>query len=320
MKESLIREALEQYGLENEPWELIRHNENMTVNVNSKYLLRVHLHADGFSTDVYYDGLDRAAIRKTELNFLLHLARNGLPVQTPVANRRGEFLTMLQNDICATLLRWIPGRTPNETDVPKGVYFRAGAMTARMHKAAAGFPLENMLRYDASFCRRLQVSFAKANHESLLSAEHAEIFQAACRVIETRLDPDDHIAVHADLSSSNILVTDTGLVPIDFSLMGVGHPMMDISSLYGSVNGIDARRAVAEGYRSEGGSISFPELDACFALNILLYIALHLNRSAKDDRFINNLNRWQRETFGPLAAGKRLIADDFRMLNVPDSA
>lgn len=318
MMDALIRTALAQYGLENATWTLIRHNENITVNVENRYLLRVHLHADGFSTDVLYEGFDRTAIRRTELDFLAHLARNGLPVQKPVPNLQGDCLTMLPGHVCATLLTWLPGHTPGEEDVSNNVYFQAGAMTARMHRAAVGFQSEPILRYDASLCRRLQQWVIRTSRDHLLAREHADALLSACHVMEGRLDGHGHIPVHADLSPSNMLVTDAGLVPIDFSLMGIGHPMMDISLLYGSVNGIACRKIIADGYRSEGGDISFPELDACFALNILLYIALHLRIKAREEGFIANLNRWSRQTFKPLAEGKRLISDDFRMLNVSD--
>ena len=319
MNDQLIREALEQYGLTGSAWQLIRHNENMTVQIGEQYLLRIHLHRDGFSTDAYYEGLDRVAIRRTELAFLAHLAQRGMTVQTPVPNRNGDLITMLPGDVCATVLRWIPGHTPGEEDACDELFFRVGATTARMHKAAAGFRADSILRYDAALCRRLERWLIEANHDKLLTSEHTDVMLDACRVMESRLEGCEQITVHADLSSSNMLITDAGLVPIDFSLMGLGHPMMDISALYGSMNGIECRRLVAEGYRSEGGVISFQELDACFALNVLLYIVLHLHSSAGDARFKSNLDRWGRQTFRPLADGKRLIGDDFRMLNVPDS-
>lgn len=315
MDDALIKEAMAAYGLANAPWELIRHNENMTVNVDDRYLLRVHQHAEGFSTDALYEGLDRRLARREELAFLQHLRERGMTVQSPVPNLKGEYLTLLSGDVCATLLTWLPGHTPGEADLANNVYFQAGAMTARLHRAAVGFPAENLLRYDGALCRRLHAWLDQARRDRLLSAEHAEVFQAACRVIESRLSRVDPIVVHADLSSSNMLVTEAGLAPIDFSLMGLGHPMMDISCLYGSVNGLNARQDIAAGYRAEGGHISFPELDACFALNILLYIALHLH-PGKD--MTANLDRWLRHSFGPLAEGKRLFGDDFRMLNVPD--
>lgn len=311
----LILEALNRYGLEGTQWSLIRHNENMTVNVEDRYLLRIHQHAEGFSTDAYDEGLDRIALRRRELAFLSHLASRGMTVQTPVANQQGDLITLLPGKVCATLLRWIPGRTPTGADIANNVYFHTGSMTARMHKAAAGFSTDQLLRYDASMCRRMRAWLAKAHQDGLLAAEHTDTMQAACQVMEDRLDGGEHIVVHADLCSNNILVTDGGLVPIDFSLMGIGHPMMDIGSLFCSVNGIEARQQIADGYRSEGGVISSPELDACFALNILLYIALHLHAG---NTMTASINRWCSHTFGPLAKGGRLMDDTFRMLHVPD--
>lgn len=319
MNDRLVAEALAQYGLEGSRWQLIRHNENMTVQVEERYLLRIHLHRDGFSTDAYYEGLDRTEIRRTELAFLRHLADRGMTVQKPVPNLRGDCVTMLSGGVCATVLQWIPGHTPGEADACDDLFFLVGALTARMHRAAAGFQADSILRYDAAMCRRLRNRLMKAQRDGLLSSAHAEAMLAACRIVACRLDGGEQIPVHADLCSGNMLITEAGLVPIDFSLMGIGHPMLDISALYGSMNGVDCRRLVAEGYRAEGGVVSFPELDACFALNILLYIVLHLDGAAEDARFRSNLDRWCRQSFQPLADGKRLIGDDFRMLNVPDS-
>ena len=89
-------------------------------------------------TDALYEGGDRATIRRRELAFLTHLAGRGMTVQTPVANQQGEFLTLLPGGICATLLTWLPGRTPAEEDVANGVYFRAGAVipSSRWRKAS----------------------------------------------------------------------------------------------------------------------------------------------------------------------------------------
>ena len=315
MSELLIRAALKAYGLENASWELIRHNENLTVNVEDRYLLRVHQHAEGFSTDAYYEGLDRAALRKRELDFLSYLNARGMAVQTPVASKDGEYVVTLPGGVRATMLTWLPGHTPREEDVPQGVYARAGAMVARMHRAAIGFPTEGLLRYDAPLCRKLMGWVSAACQEGLLAPSHAEGLLAALAVIADRLRDVGDLVVHADLSSSNLLVTDAGLVPIDFSLMGVGHPMLDIACLFCGVNGLEARQQIAEGYRGEGGVMAFPELDACFALNILLYVVLHLRGSGD---MAARLDRWQKRTFGPLAEGKRLIGDDFRMLHAPD--
>lgn len=56
-KDEPIITAPVQYGLESAAWTLIRHNENMTVNVEDRYLLRVHLHADGLIRTCCMKGL-----------------------------------------------------------------------------------------------------------------------------------------------------------------------------------------------------------------------------------------------------------------------
>jgi len=122
--------------------------------------------------------------------------------------------------------------------------------------------------------------------------------------------------VHSDLSLSNMLFTENGIVPIDFSLMGFGHPMMDLGGLYCNINGPENRKAIADGYKAEGGIIDFDLLDACFALNILLSIGLHLEKWLKEDWFPDRLERWCRETFGPLGEGKPIFSPDYYLLNV----
>lgn len=48
MENNYIRNALEQYNMQDAEFELIRHNENMTLRVDGQYLLRIHKHAEGF--------------------------------------------------------------------------------------------------------------------------------------------------------------------------------------------------------------------------------------------------------------------------------
>lgn len=74
--------------------------------------------------------------------------------------------------------------------------------------------------------------------------------------------------LHADLSLSNILVTKSGLAAIDFSLFGLGHPMFDLATLFGSINGLHCRQKIAEGYRDAGGIFDYEALD----LEVLQFI------------------------------------------------
>ena len=53
----LVTEALGLYALTKPRAELIRHNENMTYTVadaEKRYVLRIHKHVAGFSSDILY--------------------------------------------------------------------------------------------------------------------------------------------------------------------------------------------------------------------------------------------------------------------------
>lgn len=317
MENDYIRNALEQYNMQNAEFRLIRHNENMTLKVDEKYLLRIHKHIEGFNTDVYYEGMDRMAIRRSELAFLSHLNRRGIRAQLPVPNKKGDLLTILPDGVCVTMLTWIPGRNLEKSDVSENICFQIGAMIAKMHAAAVNFRSKEILQYDSNLCERIEKELELEKALRVLGKAYIEVIQAACRVMRDRLSSNTNITtVHADLSLSNILITDSELIPIDFSFFGSAHPMMDISSLYSCVNGVEYRRAIAEGYQSLGGKIDFPMLDVCYALNLLLYIVLHINGASEQPSFMERIERWCREIFQPLANGKRLINEEFYMLNV----
>lgn len=312
-----IQSALAQYGIPDAEYELIRHNENLTVKVDGKYLLRIHRHAEGFSTVPIYDGLDRDGIRRTELAFLRHLKECGMQVQAPIPNQAGELVTVLEDGTCATMLEWLPGHVLEKGAATKDICFQIGEMTARLHQAARSFQAEGILGYDAGLCGRLSEKLALETERGVLGKQYASVLQEACRFMRDRLGENrDVLAVHADLSPSNILITESGLVPIDFSLFGMGSPMMDIGSLYCSFGSLENRRAIAEGRRSHGGGIDFPMLDICYALNVLLYIVLHNLRPQMDSCAEKNMNRWCEEIFLPLADGKQLIREDFFMPNI----
>lgn len=308
MEHDYIREALEQYNMQDAEFWLIRHNENMTLKVDEKYLLRIHKHAEGFHTGDLYEGLDRVEIRRSELAFLSHLGCQGMKTQLPVPNKDGDFLTVLSDGIWASMLTWIPGRNLEKSDLTPDICFQIGVMTAQMHKAAVNFKSKEILKYDVNLCERIEKRLESENAIRILGKANIQAMQAACSVIRDRFYCDRNmITVHADLSLSNILLTDSGLIPIDFSLFGSAHPMMDISSLYCAISDFESRCAIAEGYESLGGKIEFQMLDACFALNLLLFIILHINQFSRQKDIVEKVERWCRDMFQPLANGEPLV-------------
>jgi len=112
------------------------------------------------------------------------------------------------------------------------------------------------------------------------------------------------IAVHADLSLSNLLLTEEGLVPIDFSLMGYSHPMMDIGCLYGIFQGGIHRRALTEGYVAAGRCFDADGADCLFAFNVFIGLVLHWNTWSVREGFTDYLSDQCERVYSPVARGE----------------
>lgn len=335
-KNLLLEEALKQYGLENATTRFIRHNENITFQVADQYLLRIHKRVEGYSESTTHEGLDLIEVRKQELLFLEYLQSYGIRVQTPVPNKNGEVVTLLSNGVAATMLNWIKGHTVEEKGCTPGIARKIGKMVARMHQAARAYEAEicnnvtktyettnrvmsaNLLYYDEHLCARLKEKLFDVADHCQFSKEYTDSMAGALDVIALELQETkkDAILVHSDLSLTNMLVTPTGIVPIDFSLFGYGHPMMDLGGLYCCVNGVDIRRTIADSYRQAGEEIDFHALDCCFALDILLGVITHCESWVGQDWFTNRMKHWCGETFGPLAEGKAIFTSNFVRQNV----
>jgi tRNA A-37 threonylcarbamoyl transferase component Bud32 len=312
---NLIIEALIKFGVQDKIVEFIRHNENLTLKINGEYLLRIHKSADTFQAINQYVDINIKQMRYAEIAFLEHLRKSGMNVQIPVRSNDNAYVVEVSDGIYATMLHWISGDIIKKEEVTIDLCFEIGQMVARMHKAAIGFSDENILQYDSNLFMKLRTCFSHEKIWSNIQDKHRLLLDATFERISERLkDTHEFITVHSDLSLSNMLITQSGLVPIDFSLFGFAHPMMDIGCLFGCINGVENRAAIAGGYRSLGYDIDFPMLDTHFALSVLLYVIIHLNLCNEED-FNKNLDRWCKQIFLPFIQGERLISENFYMLN-----
>jgi Ser/Thr protein kinase RdoA (MazF antagonist) len=160
-KRCLLDEALTRYGFRGCDAEFIRHNENMTFRVGGKYLLRIHKHREGFTTDPIYEGYDRARLYENELALITHLKTREMQMQTPVSNLNGELVTRLSDGTPATVLTWLEGHTVDKSELFPPLCRKIGGMTAELHKAAREFPAAPALRYDGALCGRLKSKLRK---------------------------------------------------------------------------------------------------------------------------------------------------------------
>ncbi len=317
MEFDCIKEALSNYNITATKIELLRHNENLTYRVGNDYLLQIHKPAEGFTVDFFYDGTPRIEIYKSELVFLAHLKKQGMQIREPVENRQGECITKLQNGMYVTLSKWIEGESLDKLELNDEICYQIGGMLACLHQKAKGFHVSPVKSYGKEHCE-----YAKKRIQALedqgLSAEYSAIMQKCCDYTGAILDKarDEFHMIHGDLSASNILQTPEGLVPIDFSFFGMGHPMYDLAVLFGNISGLGRRQQMAEGYRNAGGTIRYDVLDACFILSLLDCIGIHYEQWSKQEWFASRMGRWHKENLEPYVQGERIYADDFYLLHV----
>ena len=301
---ALLQEALQAFGLTRA--EFIQQHENAVYRADGKYLLRIHKAAAGLHAD------HNPAPRQAELALLTHLADSGMNVQRPIAE------VTLSDGTLATLLTWLDGHHITEAEFTPDMQRQIGAMTARLHQAAAGFLHESLRRYDAAHAARIADALRQMGERHHLNTEEIAVACEAARVIEGRLREasSEFIPIHCDLSQSNVLLTEGGPVPIDFSLCGVGHPMHDLGILLGNVRSQAQRSAIAEGYTSAGGRIDLPLLEAGYTLGLLEALAFHADVWPGQDWFTPRLTRWVKEQLQPLAEGKALLDKTMYLLNL----
>ncbi|MCR5322287.1 MAG: phosphotransferase [Lachnospiraceae bacterium] len=317
MEQDCIQEALSHYNITAPETELLRHNENLTYRVGKEYLLQIHEPAEGFSADFFYNGVDRIEIYRSELAFQAYLKKQGMKIREAVENRHGEFITQLQDGTYVTVSKWIEGESLDKLELNDAICYRIGEMLAHLHQKAKGFRISPVKSYGKEHCestkRRIQAL------ENLgLSAKYSSIMQKCCDCAREVLEKarDEFQMIHGDLSASNILQTPDGLVPIDFSFFGMGHPMYDLAVLFGNISGLVRRQQMADGYRDAGGMIRYDVLDACFIISLLDCLGIHYEQWSKHEWFAPRLQRWHKENLEPYVQGERIYADDFYLLHV----
>ena len=317
MERKRAEEALSYYNIAASDLTLLRHNENLTYRVGKDYLLQIHEPVEGFSAAYAYEGFDRVEIYKAEIAFQEYLKEQGMQIRETVENLNGERITKLSDGTLVTVSKWIDGESLDRMELTEELYDQIGDMLARFHQASKGFCASPVKAYDKLHCE-LTKKRIRALEEKGLYGAYSAIMQRACDVAWITLEKlqNEFLTIHGDLSASNILKTSKGLVPIDFSFFGMGHPMYDLAVLFGNMSGLSCRQKIAEGYRNAGGTINYEVLDACFVLTLMDCIGIHYEQWSKQDWFEPRMMRWHKENLEPFVAGERLYADDFYLLHV----
>ncbi|MBS0542589.1 MAG: homoserine kinase [Proteobacteria bacterium] len=144
-----------------------------------------------------FEGIPRAEL-PYYLNLMAHLARHGLPVPAPIANRDNEYLGTLQERPAALVVR-LSGASVMEPGTQHCE--KVGAMLAGLHLAGQSYGRrQDNPRGPAWRAATAQAvrSFLPADEQTLLDAEVA--FQARVNAAELPAG-----AIHADLFRDNVL-------------------------------------------------------------------------------------------------------------------
>ncbi|MBN2853100.1 MAG: phosphotransferase [Clostridia bacterium] len=322
--DNLVQEALSLYNFNNPTLQFIRHNENMTYKVvdgEQSYALRIHKPVEGFSLSIYDVDNERKKQIESEMNILDFLSGNPYKlIQKPVINKKGDLVSVLSDGSPVTVLKWIEGNDLNKSDISEATAMKIGYLIAWLHQKSDSLINHlkikntnheiNRYRYDQQLLKKVEEQIIIAVSKDQIKKEHESIILNTLRIIEKRMDelesvPDMKGFVHADLSPSNLIVSDKEIAPIDFSLSGYGYFYMDIGMILSNYNDHETRVSIKKGYEDIMGiEIPVCYIDAFFSLGVLLFIACQHDKASKEDWFNSAVVRWCSTIFTPIIEGK----------------
>ena len=293
--EEMIRGALAAYGMAEAKTELIRHNENLTCKVEhqgSAYVLRIHCPVEGFSTALVAADKDDRTLFQGETELLRHMAQNGFDgLQQPVANLQGDYVTQLHTGAPAMLLTWVEGRPLTQEEGSKYAK-ELGSLACRIYRATEGFKGER-LAYDSDLTDRMIAEIRLAVEQEHIAVAAGDICireLEAAKAAQQRLSATR--VVHADLSLGNILLTDRGLIPIDFSMSGYGSLAQEVGMLISCYQDDADIATVLEGVALAGEAVDAADAELFLAYSVLLFICAQHNRFYAEEWFAGALQRW----------------------------
>jgi Ser/Thr protein kinase RdoA (MazF antagonist) len=292
-QERLAHNALDAYSIALPKITFLRQNENMVFHVcdeqtGNTYLLRIHapltkafqgerLHPEGIAS---------------ELHWLEALTdETSLVLQRPIRTKEGALVAVIvgeQGNIPCSLLRWIEADPFPAIPLSRQVE-RLGMLIATLHTHARTWSVpESFTRpvYDLAFHRCQINTLVEGVHRDIIQEGDFACIQETLELILATLaeTQESLILTHADLWRGNLLVSQTDIHLIDFSLCGFGSPLFDLGTC---LPGIPAnlRLTLLHAYQQQEllPSISFRLIDAYFLLSRMgAYVYLLANVAEHD--------------------------------------
>lgn len=298
-EQALVSEALLNYDLEDPEIEFIRHNENITCKLTCKslkYILRIHKPMDGFSTRIFGE-IDQERLLRGEMELLDFLSEKAaFTVQTPLLTKTGDTVCILTGSIPACILNYIEGSTL-KSDESLNYAAELGEFAALIDTATQGFD-GYRLEYSHKLVLNIKTELNTAFKKNHITKQQLDICERTLCVVDdimTQLDeiPNAKGLIHADLGFSNILKTENGFVPIDFSLSGYGYKALECGMISTNFEDPILLENLRESYQQKSGITVLPfHRDAFFAFAVLLFIASQHDRFYTEDWFKKAMDRW----------------------------
>ena len=270
--------------------QLVMHRENTVFRVKTESgdaALRIH--RAGYHT--------RAAIR-SELGWMAHLARSGIPVPAPIATAEGEWTVDLQTGQfaprTADLLTWLDGQPLGQSGRPlarsllehENVFRELGRTMARFHSVCDkwsapsdfsrhAWDLDGLVGVRPFWGPFWAISGLSRDEEKLLLAIRDK---AAADLEALKNAGSDYGLIHADLVRENVLVDGHAISMIDFDDAGYGFRMFDVATALfknrAEPDYADLEEALLDGYLAERPALKaeLPSLPLFTVLRALTYL------------------------------------------------
>jgi Ser/Thr protein kinase RdoA (MazF antagonist) len=216
-------------------------------------VFRADLAGEGYALRLHTAGRRSVQALDSELLWLDHLSRAGLPVPAPVRTLAGGWVAELTGGESATLLRWLAGDVPEVLSVTQAA--QAGGLMARLHLEAETFRRPTGFERPVYTLGHVQESWKVLQRllsPQQLPAPQVQAIASGLEVVAQVFAQADAVPggvglIHTDAHPGNMLVQADQLAFIDFDRCGTGPFLLDIA---GTVLDMEAaeRAAFLEAY------------------------------------------------------------------------
>lgn len=321
-----VNKILEQYDIEAERVELLRHNENKTYRVYARggdYVLRIHQPVDTMNLSLLRAEKSQQELIEGEMLLLAQLAVNdGLGTQLPIRNKAGSYVTRVENiygNIYATMISWVAGACISKADFSPERAMQLGKMLAAVHNCLDSYSYNTEKRYcyDAALVERLQERLHTFCGGAALPTRQYDIMEELLQRLHSFLQEEERNKnmriVHNDLGESNFIYNENGFIPIDFSMSGLCVREMDLASLFCHFENKELREGILQGYMAgighTGKKIEKSKIYLCIGFQLMIFLLSQYENICQAPWFSDMLGYWCEEVFQPIINGEAVEAE-----------